>query len=144
MVFAELVHFNAVVGELSALVALVSQQHCGDTLSIGQHEFRVQVLFPLNDSLECRRSRHIEHYEGPHGFTVVYSCHVPKALLACYVPELQADGLRVPVEHFQGEVYADGGSVVGGVSLVHVSPDDRRFADPEVPDDQHLVQVLLP
>ena len=62
----------------------------------------------------------------------------------CDVPQLKPDSLRVPVEHLQGEVHSDGGSVVGGVGLVDVAPDDGGLPDSEVSDHQHLVQVLLP
>lgn len=62
----------------------------------------------------------------------------------CNVPQLEPHRLRVPVQHLQGEVHSDGGPVVCGVGLVHVAPDDGRLADPQVPDDQHLVQVFLP
>lgn len=61
----------------------------------------------------------------------------------CNVPKLKPDSLRVPVQHLQGEVHSDSGPVVGGVSLVDVAPDDGSFSDPQVSDNQHLVQVLL-
>ena len=83
VVLAELVHFDAVAGQLPALVALVGQQHGGDALSVGQHQLGVQVLFPLDDGLEGRVPRHVEHYEGSHGFPVVHSCHVSKTFLTC-------------------------------------------------------------
>lgn len=83
MVLAELVHFDAIVGQLSALVTLVSQQHGGDALSVSQHQFGVQVLFPLDDGLEGCGPCHVEHYKGSHGFTVVHSCHVTKTFLTC-------------------------------------------------------------
>lgn len=81
MVFAELVHFDAVAGQLSALVTLVGQQHGGDALTVGQHQFGVQVLFPLDDRLKGGGSGHVEHDEGAHGFAVVDSGHVSKSLL---------------------------------------------------------------
>lgn len=62
----------------------------------------------------------------------------------CDVPELKPDRLRIPVQHLQGEVHSDGGPVVVGVGLVHVAPDDGGLPDSQVPDHQHLVQVLLP
>lgn len=62
----------------------------------------------------------------------------------CDVPELKPDRLRIPVQHLQGEVHADGGPVVVGVGLVHVAPDDGGFPDSQVSDHQHLVQALLP
>lgn len=37
VVLAKLVHFNAIVGQLPALVTLVGQQHGGNALSISQH-----------------------------------------------------------------------------------------------------------
>lgn len=62
----------------------------------------------------------------------------------CYVPQLQPDhGAVVPLEHLQREVHPDGGSVVLGEDLMHVSLDDGRFSDSQVPDDQDFEQKLL-
>lgn len=62
----------------------------------------------------------------------------------CNVPQLEPDGLVVPVEHLQGEVHSDRGSVVVGVGLMDVASDDGGLPDAEVSDHQHLVQVLGP
>lgn len=61
----------------------------------------------------------------------------------CDVPQLQAHRLLVPVEHFEGEVHPDGGSVVGAEVVVDVPLDDAGLADPEVPDHKDLVEMLL-
>lgn len=83
VVFAELVHFDGIVGQLPPLVALVGQQHRGDALAVRQHQLGVQILLPLDDGLEGCVPRHVEHYEGPHGFAVVHPCHISKSLLTC-------------------------------------------------------------
>lgn len=65
-------------------------------------------------------------------------------MLTCNVPELQAHHcLRVPVEHLEREIHADGGPVVRGEILVHVALNDAGLAHAQVADYQQLVQVLL-
>lgn len=61
----------------------------------------------------------------------------------CYVPHLQPDhGVLVPLHDLQGEVHADGGSVVMGEDLMDVALDDGRLPDPQVPDDQDFEEEL--
>ena len=61
----------------------------------------------------------------------------PAPGLTSDVPELQAHhGLRVPVEHLEREVHADGGPVVRGEVLVHVALNDAGLAHAQVADHQ--------
>lgn len=83
MVFAELIHFDAIVAQFPALITLISQKHSSNPLSISQHYFRIQVFLPLNDGLKGGWPCHIEHNEGAHGFAVVHPRHVPKSFLTC-------------------------------------------------------------
>lgn len=57
------------------------------------------------------------------------------------VPQLQPHHrLVIPIEHFEGEIHADGGAVMLGEDVVHVALDDGSLADAQVPDDQHFEQ----
>lgn len=49
----------------------------------------------------------------------------------------------VPVEHFEGEVHADGGTVVLREDVVHVALYDGRFTHSEIADDQNFEQALV-
>lgn len=61
----------------------------------------------------------------------------------CDIPELQPhQGLAVPVDDFEREIHADGGPVVLGEELVDVALDNAGFAHAQLPDHQHLEEVL--
>lgn len=61
----------------------------------------------------------------------------------CNVPQLKAHSLLVPVEHFEGEVHPDGGSVVGAEVVMDIPFDDAGLPDPEVPNHKDLIEMLL-
>ena len=61
-----------------------------------------------------------------------------KPVLSGDVPELDADGLAVEGERFQGEVHGNGGLVVLGKLAIDVPLDDRGLADGLVADDQEF------
>lgn len=61
----------------------------------------------------------------------------------CDVPQLKAHGLLVPVEHFECEIHADGGSVVGAKVVVDISLDDTGLPNPEVAYHKNLIEMLL-
>lgn len=64
--------------------------------------------------------------------------------LTCYVPQLESDHpILVPLQHLQGEVHPDGGSVVLGEDAMDVPLDDGGFPHSQLPDDQDLEQELL-
>lgn len=66
------------------------------------------------------------------------------SVLTRNIPELQPyHGLSIPVQHLQSKVHPNGGPVVGGEVLVHITLDDAGFAHSQVPDHQQLVEVLL-
>lgn len=69
-------------------------------------------------------------------------CDRKSKIFTCYVPQLQPDRVLIQVEHFEGEVHSDGGSVVSGEVLVHVALDNARLPDAEVSDHQDLIAVL--
>lgn len=63
--------------------------------------------------------------------------------LTCDIPKLQPhQGLAVPVEDFEGEVYADSGPVMLGEELVDVTLDDTRLAHAQLADDQDLEEMF--
>lgn len=61
----------------------------------------------------------------------------------CDVPQLKAHGLLVQVEHFECEIHADGGSVVGAKVVVDISLDDTGLPNPEVAYHKNLIEMLL-
>lgn len=61
----------------------------------------------------------------------------------CNVPQLKAHRLLIPVEHFEGEVHPDGGSVVRAEVVMDIPFDDTGLTDPEVPYHKDFIEMLL-
>ena len=61
-----------------------------------------------------------------------------ESLLACGVPDVEADFFVVDLGAFDFEVDADGGEQVGLVCVLAVAHQDAGFADARVADDEVL------
>lgn len=115
---------------------LIGQQYAGYGTAVGQLDLRVQILLPLADTVKGAAARHIKHDEGADGLLVVDTRHIAETLLSGNVPELQADyRIGVPVEHLQGKVNANGGTIVLAKELMYIALDEGRLASAQLPDD---------
>lgn len=70
--------------------------------------------------------------------------HARTQYLTGNVPQLQSHHrLVIPIDHFEGEIYSDGGAVMLGENLVHVARNDGGLPDAKVADDQNFEQTLV-
>lgn len=61
----------------------------------------------------------------------------------CDIPQLEAHSLLVQVEHFEGKVDTDGGSVVWAKVVMHIALDDAGLAHAQVSYNQDFVEVFF-
>lgn len=84
VLLAELLHLDAVVGEdVSALIALVGEQHGRHVFAVRQTQLGVEILLPFRHRLERRRPRDVKNDKGSHGLPIIHPRHVSETLLAC-------------------------------------------------------------
>mmetsp|Transcript_58999 Transcript_58999/g.144706 ORF Transcript_58999/g.144706 Transcript_58999/m.144706 type:complete len:245 (-) Transcript_58999:186-920(-) len=120
-------------------VALVANQDLVDVVRSMLLDLADPVANVVKRLLIC----HIVHQQDPHGTAVVRRCDSPEPLLPRRIPDLELEALPLLLDSANLEVDANGCDEGRREGVIREAQQQAALADPAVPDQQQLDQVIV-